>query len=85
MADLSKCRSCGASVVWLENNRTGKRAPIDAQPSEDGNILLDRHAGTYQVLASSTDRALAAGHLHTNHFMTCKTADQWRTPKKAKA
>lgn len=27
--DAGTCRSCGASVVWVENPKTGKRPPYD--------------------------------------------------------
>jgi hypothetical protein len=81
------CRSCQAPVMWLENVATGKPAPIDIEPTPDGNIvILDE--GRYNVLARS-ERAEAAAEgypLHTNHFATCAQAASWRgrRPQKAK-
>lgn len=80
MADLSKCRSCGASIVWCVSASTGKRAPIDAEASAEGNILIARD-GRYLILAPES-AGEHAGKLHTNHFATCTSASQWRTKGK---
>lgn len=80
MAD--ECRSCHAPVLWLEHATTGNRAPIDRDPTPDGNIVL-LDAGRYNVLAKS-ERAEAAAEgypLHTNHFATCAQARSWRGGK----
>lgn len=37
--NIGKCRSCGASLIWCET-ATGKKMPIDAESSEDGNVQL---------------------------------------------
>lgn len=73
------CRSCQAPVMWLENATTGKRAPIDAQISADGNItVLD---GTHYQVLGGTERqdALDEGWpLHLNHYVTCPHAAAWK-------
>jgi hypothetical protein len=77
---VEHCRraGCGARILWLGNNNTHNPAPIDAEPSDNGNIRVDRPGGIYEVL--SPDRAAAhrvAGvALHVNHFYTCKNPPQ---------
>ncbi len=73
-----RCRFCGAPVFWLENETTGERAPIDADPSPDGNIEVDLPRGTYRVLSGfDRDEAVAGGErLRTNHFQTCPDRDK---------
>jgi hypothetical protein len=76
----SKCRSCEADVIWLEHERTGKPAPIDAKPTSDGNIVVDDVGGTYSVVPEQVrDNLIEAGMpLHTNHFATCPQRAAWR-------
>ena len=76
--NISKCRSCGAAIYWLSNESTGKLAPIDAKPSDTGNIAISLDAGTYQIAS-----APGAG-LHVNHFGTCPQAALWK-PKRGGA
>jgi hypothetical protein len=80
------CRTCRAPVMWLDNVTTGKRAPIDASPATDGNIVVDTGTGTYRVLPE-LERAGACGQtpLHLNHFVTCEQSAAWkkRTAKAA--
>ena len=75
-----RCRSCQAPVLWLEHERTAKRAPIDAEPTEVGNIVVDDVGGTYSVVAGQVrDNLVDAGMpLHTNHFATCPQQTAWR-------
>lgn len=70
---VAKCRSCPAQVLWLDHVRTGKPAPIDVNPADDGNVLIDPDAGTYRVLAGDDlDHARSEGApLRKNHFATC--------------
>ena len=74
---MSACRSCQAEILWLANLTTGRRAPIDAQPVPDGNIVV--RGGHYQVLAGQ-QRQDAIGRgvpLHTSHFVGCPQAPAW--------
>jgi phage tail protein X len=82
---MTACKSprCGAEVMWLRNDHTGSAAPIDVTPNAEGNITVDRVAGTYHVL-TKTEKVHHANPgmfdpkpapLHTNHFMTCPDAE----------
>jgi hypothetical protein len=76
---IAHCRSCDAPILWLRHARTGKRAPIDAEPVPEGNIVVGDD-GTYVTLnaAQAAEVASRGGPLHFNHFMTCPDAADWR-------
>jgi hypothetical protein len=73
------CRSCTAPVMWLTNEKTGKRAPIDAEPAPDGNIVVF-DALSYQVIGGTERQdAIDEGFpLHLNHYVTCPQAAAWK-------
>jgi hypothetical protein len=71
-ADLCNRPGCDAPIIWLWSSSTNRPAPIDALPTDDGNIRVDLEAGTYEVLSSPKAAAPDAGELHLNHFVTCK-------------
>jgi hypothetical protein len=78
------CRSCNQPVIWAVNNVTKRRAPIDAVPVADGNIVFTHEPGQggdpeyripsrqeLDVFATMPDVAR-----YTNHFATCPHAKQ---------
>lgn len=75
------CDRCKAAVLWLMNNNTKKMAPIDREPSEDGNCLVG--VTMYQVLTKDALLAHRADGipLHKSHFVTCPHADKFRRSK----
>ncbi len=77
LADLvRKCSKCGAPIVWAKHFKTGKANPIDADPVEKGNIVLNDD-GTYRVVAP--DAPIRDGaKLFVSHFMTCPNAKDFR-------
>lgn len=62
--------------MWLVNEQTGKRAPIESAPDERGNILVNLERGTYRILPADEHEA-HRGWLHLNHFATCPQAKDW--------
>ena len=76
------CRgpNCDTEIVWLESNKTGKKAPIEDEAVYEGNIRVDLDAGTYKVLANpDIGRARLAGEkLHLNHFARCPDQGSFR-------
>jgi len=70
---VDKCRSCGAPVYWLRNDRTRKWAPIEVAVNPKGNIIIEN--GQYVVV--NHPRVVRDGERHLNHFVTCPSADQW--------
>lgn len=73
-AEKQKCRSCGADIYWLEYPTTGKRAPINAEPEDKGNVLVDLEKGTYSI--AKMDQ-LGKVEAHKNHFVTCPQSHSW--------
>jgi hypothetical protein len=73
------CRSCGALVVWAQTER-GKRAPIDASPTEGGTTVLRERPGEEAPLAifGVPDDAFPGEPRYTSHFATCPHASDWR-------
>jgi hypothetical protein len=68
----SKCRSCGAPLLWAQTT-AGKNMPLDAAPTANGNIEL-RHGLARYV----TPDANATTPRYTSHFATCPNAGQHR-------
>jgi hypothetical protein len=75
MATVRHCRSCGQTIFWLQNEKTGKEAPIDTAPTPTGNILIFTFSGLYRVLSESERKEYTM--LWTNHFATCPQAQRW--------
>jgi hypothetical protein len=79
---VAKCRSCGASIIWTDTV-TGRRMPLDANPTTDGNIILGVRHGNVPLALVQTAQALArlkeyGSPLYTSHFATCPHADNHR-------
>lgn len=73
-ARVSRCRSCGADVWWLEHVRTGRRAPIDVEPNAAGNVVVSLEDEQYRLAVPGDPQ----GERHSNHFATCPDAERWR-------
>jgi hypothetical protein len=82
---VSKCRTCGASIFWVAT-AAGKLMPVEAQPSPDGNVLVDDLGGGLVWRAT----VLGPGELelvklaepdrprYLSHFATCAHAELHR-------
>jgi len=75
------CQSCDARIVWVKTTHGG-RMPLDAEPHEEGSILVafarDEPMGvvlTGDVLAWARDNDAT---LYRSHFASCPDAEQWR-------
>lgn len=83
---MATCRGCGKPVIWLPNSKTAKKAPVDPDPVEGGNVVIEGKgdARVYRVL---TKKELAQGgslfepdpDRHTLHFATCSEAAHFRS------
>ncbi len=81
--NAQKCRSCGASILWVEMATTKRRMPVDAAPDrENGNVEVTPK-GFANVITDETvlAEARAKGLLHVSHFATCPNAKQHRKGK----
>lgn len=86
MISEGQCRRCPAKILMIPHNRTGNPAPIEALPSPDGNIIIDRERGVYIILTKGElTNARERGHsLHKNHFATCEFARSFAARVKAR-
>jgi hypothetical protein len=78
---VGNCRECQAEVIMARHIGTGKPAPIEAQPSDDGNILVT--GDTYEVVKKE-EREMVKRRgfvLRKNHFATCEFAKSFAKPK----
>lgn len=77
---LAACRSCGDAVIWAATVK-GKSMPVDAEPSEDGNVEVQRFPDG-RVFADVLAQPPLGGTvlLRTSHFATCRDAASWRKP-----
>lgn len=82
MPDL--CSSCKARIRWAVT-QTGRRIPLDPDPTARGNVRLEpaAPAGVAQtaIVIPADQRARYAGQLYLSHFATCPYADQHRKPR----
>ena len=66
---MSACRTCGAPVLWVTTFH-GNPMPLDAEPSDKGNIVLRDGVAHYEGKATLFDSAPR----YISHFATCKDA-----------
>lgn len=66
----AKCRSCGAAIIWAVTGN-GKKMPVDAKPTTDGNLVLEGTEPTAVYVDPGTGT-------HTSHFATCPHAAEHR-------
>lgn len=70
----TSCQSCGAPIKWVVTE-AGRNMPIDAEPSEKGNLLLiDR----YVRFVKTREREDRDVPLYISHFATCPDARAWK-------
>lgn len=78
---MSTCRSCQARITWLKTPG-GKSIPVDEDPSENGNIVID--VVDSQLVASVFKNAEMARAFspeeprYVSHFVTCPDSGEWR-------
>lgn len=75
----STCRSCPATVMWVQHERTHRFAPLDIAPDPNGRIVIEGSPGQQVYrLDDSIPR-------YTNHFITCPKGPSHRKKHKATA
>lgn len=78
---MSKCRSCGAEVLWVKLVPTNRLNPLNPTPTRGGNIrMLGTRKAVARVLGKvELAESLATEELYTSHFVTCPNAKQHRS------
>ena len=83
------CNWCRSDIAWAWTSN-GKRMPLDAVPTVNGNVYLTwdpetrSWRATVQTRYEARSQAWAEVPLHVHHAMTCPDAPQWN-PGAAKA
>jgi hypothetical protein len=80
--DKPKCRSCGARILWAETVK-GRRIPLDAEPADGGNMVLEQRGHHRAPLATVLTGGAAPNDKprYKSHFATCPNAQQHRRSK----
>lgn len=80
------CRSCGASIIWIQTPR-GKAMPCDSSPvyykenkkGKDKIVLLNGETVSGEIVANVDE---ATGFGYKPHWGTCNNPDKFRKDKK---
>lgn len=76
--ETEKCRTCRASIIWT-TTVNGKDMPVDAEPTEGGNIRVYRDpAGVIRSDVVKPALAFGRKNLRLCHFVKCPQAPKWR-------
>lgn len=87
---MPKCKKCPAEVLWVRMARSGKRAPLNAEPDKErGNVLITTGVdadifkcdeGEAIALAGDalTEERALNRDLYLSHFATCPAAEAFR-------
>ncbi len=70
---MAWCKSCGAEIQWCVTP-AGKSIPIDAKPTESGNLVVVKGVARYAT--EDDDRVYRPRRI--SHFATCPDADGHR-------
>ena len=70
---MSRCRSCGAEIRWARTAAKGKAIPLDPEPTEEGNVVLD---GDTATVLGPLERSAHDGPLFMPHHATCPSWGQ---------
>lgn len=74
---MSVCSSCGARIFWA-HTIAGKAMPIDADPVDTGNVLIDPDGKAIVLGKPQHTPNLLGENRYTSHFATCPDANQHR-------
>ncbi len=76
---LEECRSCKANVFWARTAFNHRPSPVDWEPTDTGNILIEDNGGRLvAVVLPPGDERIAAETTYATHFTTCPDGDRWR-------
>lgn len=80
-----ECKKCGKETLWLRHKETNNHAPIEAEPSENGNIFISGEL--YRIATpDEIEKAKRIGKpLYLNHFATCEFAKSFSKKEQEKA
>ena len=73
------CRSCQARIFWAVSAKTGKRMPIDFEPSAKGNLRIGPGPVATVIGGGAKMAMQARGQAYISHFSTCPQSKEWRS------
>ena len=84
---ISRCRGCGAEVIWIRTAASRRKTPADAEPvwilqdgggntflQKDGSVIFGRKIGD----AWDDDPDANVIEAYESHFATCPVGGQFR-------
>lgn len=79
--DRGTCRGCKAHVRWVVMAKTGKKNPLDPEPSDEGNVIVDLDTGQAETQTHEQAQLLreAGAALYISHFATCPERNRFRS------
>lgn len=75
----SVCSSCGARVIWCKTV-TGKNMPVDAEPVENGNLVIRKRGSNMLALVIKAEQRedVEGQPRYVSHFATCPNSRSHR-------
>lgn len=74
---------CGRLIIWTVNQASGKRMPVDPNPTIGGNVVLtagnDAPHATVLTRDEAERRAAQRIRAYVSHFATCPKAHDFRS------
>lgn len=82
MSELSKCRSCGESILFFPTAASSGliTMPVNATPDPKGKLVLTK--GQLVVLTGDLFDKPPDGVRYTSHYATCSDGTMFRKKKK---
>lgn len=79
-AMIVKCKNCPALIRWVTMLKSGKKNPLNAMPSTNGNVRILEGGDNAEVVATADLESFrkAGGLLFTSHFANCPAAQKFR-------
>jgi len=79
---VTQCRSCSALIRWVVSEN-GVHMPIDAAPSDNGNLYLYKadvggRCCAQVMVGRKRDDLRRIGRLYISHHATCPQGREWR-------
>ncbi|MFF1961016.1 hypothetical protein ACFVWX_29080 [Streptomyces sp. NPDC058220] len=81
---ITPCRRCRASICWALTTANGRRQPVDAAPTADGNLAVTRGADDvlYVRVITQARPELRPGEWQAMpHHATCTNPPWQRRPR----
>lgn len=72
--DRALCRSCGASILWAVSAKTGKRMPLDGEPTATGTMAFNPQGHAEYVDPKGDDPRPR----FLSHHASCPQGASWK-------